>query len=45
MSLRREEVLNIDMREYKNIPQERRFDIDQTVPVAVHFPKVRTILS
>gem|GEM_PF-6502911 len=45
MSLRRKEVLNIDMRAYKNISPESNFDIDTIVPVAVNFPKVRVLMQ
>jgi hypothetical protein len=45
MSLRREEVLNIDMRTYRNTPKKFNFDVDITVPVAVNFPKVQVLLK
>lgn len=40
ISLSVEDILAIDIRRYKNIPQERRFDLQGVVPVAVNFPKV-----
>jgi hypothetical protein len=45
LQLRREEVLNMDMRAYRNIPSERRFDVNITIPVAVNFPKVQVLLN
>ncbi|MCX6824690.1 MAG: hypothetical protein NTY80_00555 [candidate division SR1 bacterium] len=45
MPLRREEALNIDMRSYKNILLENRFDLKTTVPVAVNFPKVEVVVK
>lgn len=42
--LKRMDVLNMDMRVYKDIPESQWFDLDVVVPVAVKFPKVRVVL-
>lgn len=45
MPLKREEALNIDMRNYKNIPIEQRFNVEATVPIAINMPKVHVTLT
>ena len=39
-TLKRPDVLAMDMRDYRDIPRENWVDISRTVPVAVKFPKV-----
>ena len=39
-TLKRPDVLAMDMREYRDIPRENWVDISHTVPVAPKFPKV-----